>query len=147
MRLKKEEKSPDVFWRDFEEKTGEKVLARGLGKYIRGWDEFDNKNWGGLWGLVISTSGGFHFYHFPRNSWFDALTQFADSGQQKEKTFFIPRDEIISSDVVKEVKWYKRLFSSSPPKLVIKYRDESGAEKQALFEAEYAGNYTPADSQ
>jgi len=135
---KKEEKSPDDFWREFEKKTGEKVLARGLGKYIRGWDAFDEKNHGELWGLVIKTSGGFHFHHFPRNSWFDAMTRFAGSDPPQEKTFFIPNEKITASDIIKEEKWYKRIFLSSPPRLVVRYNDESGNEKQILFEAEYS---------
>jgi len=146
---KKEEKSPETFWREYEEKTGEKVLARGLGKYISGWDEFDKKEWSGIWGLIINTSGGFRFHHFPQNSIFDLLTQFAANNKNppKEKTIFIPKEKIISQKTVKEEKWYKRLFSRSAPQLVINYRDESQdesqgesgvKEKKLIFEAEYA---------
>jgi len=90
MFFKKDEISPETFWREYEEKTGEKVLARGLGKYICGWEEFDKKQWNGLWGLIINTSGGFRFHHFPQNSIFDALTQFAAKRDEppKEKTIF-----------------------------------------------------------
>jgi hypothetical protein len=152
MLFKKDEKTPDEFWREYEEKTGEKVLTRGLGKYVSGWDEFDKKRWNGLWGLVINTSGGFRFHHFPQNSFFDALINLAanDKEQQKEKTIFLPREKIISQDFIKEEKWYKKLFFNSTPRLVINYIDESsdksveksadiyGKEgKKLVFEAEY----------
>jgi len=140
MLFKKDEKSPDEFWREYEEKTGEKVLARGLGKYVSGWDEFDKNRWSGLWGLVINTSGGFRFHHFPQNSFFDALIHLAanEKEPQKEKTIFLPREKIISQALIKEEKWYKRLFIRSTPRLVINYIDESGkTEKKLVFEAEY----------
>ena len=140
MLFKKDEKSPDEFWREFEEKTGEKVITRGLGKYVSGWDEFDNKRWGGLWGLIINTSGGFRFHHFPQNNFFDALFNFAASEKepQREKTLFLPLEKIIMQKLVKEEKWYKRLFINSTPRLVINYMDESGKTgKKLVFEGEY----------
>jgi len=142
--FKKDEKSPDTFWREFAETTGETVLARGLGKYVSGWDEFDEKKWNGLWGLIINTSGGFRFHHFPQNNIFDALTQFAANAkeQKKEKAIFIPKEKIISQELIKEEKWWKRLFLRSAPLLVINYREETPNEigaknKKLIFEAEY----------
>ena len=145
MLIRKEEKSSDVFWQEYEEKTGEKVLARGLGKYISGWEEFDEKKWNNLWGLLITTSGGFRFHHFPRNSWIDALAaRFSDAEQVKEKTIFVPKEKIISTQLIKETKWWKRILNPLPPRLVIRYTDEAEtetgeAEKRLLFEAEYNG--------
>ena len=137
MFFKKKEQSHDDFWREYEEKTGEKVLSRGLGKYISGWQEFDEKKWGGIWGLLITTSGGFRFHHFPQNSWIDAFTRFAEKTPPKERTIFIPNEKIASSRLIKETKWWKRIFSPLPPRLIIRYTDEAGSEKQLLFEAEY----------
>jgi len=138
MFFKKDKKSPDSFWQDYEEKTGEKILSRGLGKYISGWQEFDEKKWGGLWGLLITTSGGFRFHHFPQNSWIDSLAdRFVEGDPPKEKTIFIPKEKIASSQLIKETKWWKKIFSSSPPQLVIRYTDEAGREGRLLFEAEY----------
>ena len=137
MFLRKNEKSSDDFWREYEEKTGEKILSRGLGKYISGWDEFDEKKWGGIWGLLINTSAGFRFLHFAQYSWMDALTQFAQKEPPKEKTFFLPQEKIVSSQIIKETKWWKKIFAASPPQLVILYADEAGAQKRLVFEAEY----------
>ncbi|MDR0323981.1 MAG: hypothetical protein LBI12_06020 [Treponema sp.] len=134
---KKEQKSSDDFWREYEEKTGEEILKRGLGKYVSGWDEFDKKKLSGIWGLVITTSGGFRFHHFPQNHWLDSLTRFGSKGPAKEKTIFIPNEKIISNEVIKEKKWWRKIFISSIPHLVIRYIDEAGNEKQILFEAEY----------
>jgi len=136
--FKKQRQSPDAFWQEYEEKIGEKVLTRGLGKYVSGWDEFDNKKWNNIWGLIITTSGGFRFHHFPQRSWIDALTQFAAEKQPTEKTIFIPNEKIISKKMIKEEKWWKRVLGSTPPHFVVIYTDEEGREKQVLLEAEYA---------
>jgi len=141
MSFKKQEQSPDAFWQEYEEKTGEKVLSRGLGKYIRGWKEFDEKKWGGIWGLLITTSGGFRFHHFPQNSWIDALTRFADTKPPTEKTIFIPKEKIASSQLIKETRWWKKIFSPSTPQFVICYTDEAGEERRLLFEAEYSSAF------
>ncbi|MCL2211115.1 MAG: hypothetical protein FWB95_04265 [Treponema sp.] len=135
---KKQEQSPDTFWQEFEEKTGEKVITRGLGKYISGWNDFDEKGWGGLWGLIITTSGGFRFHHFPQKTIFDSFTGFMKTESVKEKTIFIPQEKIISSETAKEKKFWTKFFSSLPPRLVIYYKDDSGEEKKLIFESEYA---------
>jgi hypothetical protein len=144
MLFKKDEKSPDEFWREYEAQTGEKVLSRGLGKYVSGWDEFDNKQWSGLWGLVINTSGGFRFHHFPQNNIFDLMTQFAAKESKKEKTIFIPQEKISSQQYFKEKKWWKKVFVNSTPRLIINYIDDSdGKEKKLIFEAEYTKENIP----
>ena len=141
MFFKKNKKSSDTFWQEFEEQTGEKVLSRGLGKYISGWDEFDEKKWNGIWGLLITTSGGFRFHHFPQMSWMDSLTSFGSVKQPKEKTIFIPNEKIVSTRLIKETKWWKKILSNSVPHFVIRYTEDSGArEKCVLFEAEYKFN-------
>ena len=137
LKLKKEEKSAEEFWRDYEEKINEKVLTRALGKYISGWDEFDEKRWGGIWGLIITTSGGFRFHHFPQQSWIDNFTQFAKKDPPKEKTIFIPQEKIVESETIKETNWWKKIFTSSQPLIVIRFSDEAGSEKKLVFEAEY----------
>jgi len=134
--FKKEEKSPDVFWQEYEESTGEKVLSRGLGKYISGWNEFDEKKLGGIWGLVVSASGGFRFHHFPQNTWIDSLTRFAEKEPPKEKMIFIPQEKIITIEFIKETKWWKKLLLP-PSRLVIRYTDEAENERILFFEAEY----------
>ena len=136
--LKRKQKSPDDFWREYEEKTGEKVLVRCLGQYISGWDEFGDLSGNPLWGLVIATSGGFRYHHFPHVNWLTALTRFGSGGDPpQEKTIFIPGERIISARLYSETKWYKKIFSSIPPRLLIAYRDEAGTEKTLVLNAEY----------
>jgi hypothetical protein len=131
-------KSPEAFWREYEEKTGEKVLAQGLGRYVSGWDEFGDLSRNPLWGLIIASSGGFRFHHFPQSNWLTALTQIASSdGPPKEKTIFIPNEKIISVILSKETKWFRKIFVSNIPRLHIRFYDESGTEKEMLFYAEY----------
>ena len=136
MLFNRQEKNPDDFWREYEEKTGEKVLARSLGQYISGWDEFDSRKWTKIWGLVIATSGGFRFHHFPQIGWLDTLGRFTNQEMPKEKTFFITKEKIISAEFCMETRWWKKLLSNHAPVLVIHYRDESGNERRLLLEAE-----------
>jgi len=141
--FKKEEKSADAFWKEFEEKTGEKVLARGLGKYVSGWEEFAEKKLDGkLWGLLITTSGGFHFKNFAQNNLIDSLFRSALQNEPpQDKIIFIPQEKISSFELKKESKWWKKLLRSSSPQLVIMYKNDNGGEdKRLVFEAEYADN-------
>jgi len=134
--FKRNNKDPDDFWREYEEKTGEKIIARSLGQYVSGWDEFGDFGRNPVWGLIIATSGGFRFHHFPQSNWISAL--FGSDGEaQKEKTFFIPREKIVTASLYKETKWYMKIISPGVPRLLIRYLDETGAEKELLFHAEY----------
>jgi hypothetical protein len=134
---------PDKFWREYEEKTGEKVLARSLGQYISGWDEFGDLSAGPhgghpLWGLIIATSGGFRFHHFPQVNWLSSVIRLGSADTNPaEKTIFIPREKIISAELHKETKWYKKLFSQDVPRLLIRYHNEAGTEKELVLNAEY----------
>lgn len=131
-------KSPEDFWAEYEEKTGEKVLARSLGQYVSGWDEFGNPPGGTMWGLIIATSGGFRFHHFPQANWITALARIGSHDEPpKEKTIFIPAGRIISAVLHRETKWYRRIFSPNVPRLVICYRDDAGGEKELLLQAEF----------
>jgi hypothetical protein len=127
----------DTFWREYEEKIGDTILAHALGRYISGWDPFDGKEWNNIWGLVILAGSSLRFHHFPQMSWIDAFTRFTEKEPPKEKTFFIPNEKIISAKLLKERKWWKRILSSSPPQLVIHYLDDEGTEKILLFEIEF----------
>jgi hypothetical protein len=133
--LKKNEKNPDDFWRDYEAKTGEKVLARDLGQYLSGWEEFDEKGWNALWGLLIATSGGFRFHHFPHVGWLEALSRLTSGAEPpEEKTLFVPRERISSAKLIKETRWWKKILSPSPPKLIICYRNSAGQERDLLLQ-------------
>jgi hypothetical protein len=137
--FKRKETNPDDFWREYEEKTGEKVLARSLGQYLSGWDEFDRQGWNSIWGLVIATTGGFRFHHFPHMGWLEAISRFSGGGGEppKEKTLFLPKERIISARLIKETKLWKRILSPSSPKLVISYRAEAGGEQTMTLETDY----------
>jgi hypothetical protein len=137
MMTRKNERTPEEFWRDYEKQTGEKVLARGLGRYLSGWDEFDAAGGNPLWGLLIATEGGFRFHHFPQTSWLDALSRFSSGWEApREKTFFIPRTCIIAAKVRKETSWWKRVFAPAAPLLAIRYRNTEGAEAELLAETD-----------
>jgi len=137
MPAKRNQKTPEDFWREYEEQTGEKVLARGLGRYVSGWEEFDSKEWTSIWGLIIATSGGFRFHHFPQTSWLNALSNLGNNDAPKEKTFFIPKEKIISAKLIEETTWWRKIFRSFPPQLLIDYRDGAENTKQVSLEVEF----------
>ncbi|MDR2477789.1 MAG: hypothetical protein LBD48_00595 [Treponema sp.] len=142
--MKKQQKSAGEFWREYEEKTGEKVLARSIGQYVSGWEEFDRQGWNSIWGLLIATSGGFRFHHFAQQNWLNALLNFGSGGEgPKEKTLFLPGEQIISVELRKETKWWKKIFSPSVPELIIRYRDSAGAEQTMCLQAEYQSDDFP----
>jgi len=137
MLKRKENKSADDFWREYEEKIGEKVLARGLGRYSSGWEEFDSNKWNNIWGLIIICSGGFRFHHFPQKNWLESLMNRGDSGESKEKILILPKGKIIKAEFHEESRWWKKIFISRPPELIIHYSDDNENEKKMFLETDF----------
>lgn len=135
MPLKKTKQSQDDFWQEYEEKTGEKVLARSLGQYLSGWEEFDNKGWKSIWGLIVATTGGFRFHHFPQRGWFEIFSR--NSAAPGEKAFFIPKDKMISAQLIVEKRWWKKIFKSPSPRLIINFRNALDKETEILLDADF----------
>jgi hypothetical protein len=119
---RKPEKSPEQFWDEYGARYGETVLSYGLGRYVSGWDEFSEP----LWGLLIATSGGFRFHHFPHQSWLQALVRPGSADTPEEKTLFIPRQDIAGVELLREENWLKKLIFSRPPLLRIRYSGNPG---------------------
>jgi hypothetical protein len=129
---KKQEVTIDKFWQEFELSTGEKVLAKSLGKYICGWAGYDYE----LWGLAIATSGGFRFHHFPHEGWLSALSRITTGGEApKEKTFFVPKESIQSAELILEKRWWKKILTSPNPLLVI-CCSVNGTETRVMIETD-----------
>ncbi|MDR0512347.1 MAG: hypothetical protein LBG93_04510 [Treponema sp.] len=128
----KSDDSVDLFWEDFEDETGETVLAKSSGKYLSGWDEYPEP----LWGLIIATSGGFHFQHFPNDGGIFGMFRPSSSGKApKKKTFLIKRETIIAVEVVQEKRLWKRLLFSSFPHIIIRF-ENNGEEKKVIIEVD-----------
>jgi hypothetical protein len=126
--------NPEDFWQEYETKLGEKILARSLGHYLSGWEEFDNAGLTSIWGLIISSPSGLRFHHFPQQSWFKSFGRNPESA--KEKIIFIPKERIVSVLLTEESHWLKKILGSSTPKLVVNYRDNAEVERQLLLEAD-----------
>ena len=122
----------ETFWQEYEENIGAAVLARSLGQYLSGWEEFDSKGSTPIWGLIIATSEGFRFHHFPHRNWLEALTNREGS---KEKIIDIPKDKIISARFNEETRWWMKLLKNQLPKLELLYRDNEGSEHTMILEA------------
>jgi hypothetical protein len=114
---------PEQFWREYGARYGETVHAYSLGRYISGWGEFQDA----LWGLLIATSGGFRFHHFPHEGWIQALSRLSFGGDTpKEKTLFIPHERSRGVELRVEKSWWKRLLNSSLPRILIQYHFDPG---------------------
>ena len=137
MPIGKPKRSPEDFWREYEEKMNEKVLARGLGRYSSGWEEFDSREWKDIWGLLIITSGGFRFHHFPQQNWLQSLVIRGESEGSAEKLIFVPKEKIISTELNQETRWWAKIFTTSPPLMVIHYRDETGNDRPLRLIVEF----------
>ena len=126
--------SVDEFWEDFQAATGETVLAKSMGKYLGGWDGYAEP----LWGLAIATSGGFRFHHFPKEAGIFGIAMMPSHGRKppREKTFFIPRDAMLSVELAREKRWWKKLLGSPVPLLAILCRI-GGAEKTVRIEIDF----------
>ncbi|WP_010263729.1 hypothetical protein [Treponema primitia] len=124
---------PDEFWKKYEAALGEKVHSYALGQYLSGWPEYDYP----LWGLLIATSGGFRFHHFPHEGWLQVLSRASTGGDPpKEKTLFIPRDHILQAELRVEKSLFKRIFFAKSPLFVLRYTDSTGAEAEFIAEAD-----------
>jgi hypothetical protein len=126
----------DQFWRDYEAKTGEKVLKFSLGRYVTGWKGFREP----LWGLAIVTEGGFRFHHFPHEGWIIAMSRIGGGGgaAPTEKTLFVPREKFRAYEVRREKSLLKRLFTPASPKVELRYADENGDEAVLVVELDHA---------
>jgi len=140
-----QKQNADDFWRNYEETTGEKVLARGLGRYVSGWPAFGSQGNKAICGLFIATSGGFRFHHFSQTTGLLGLFGYGGGNAPKEKTIFVPSDGIVSAVIRGESKWYRKLFSSDDPFLLIGYVDESGAEMELRFASVHNANADDGD--
>jgi hypothetical protein len=136
MMARQKDQSPEEFWRDYETRLGEKVLARTLGRYLSGWGDFERSGEAPLWGLLILTDRGFRFHHFPQASWLDRFIRFHSGGAAEEKTFFIPREWINSAELRLEKSRWRRIFAPRPPLLALRYRNGEGQERELLAETD-----------
>ncbi|MFQ3547937.1 MAG: hypothetical protein SNJ56_06315 [Termitinemataceae bacterium] len=115
---------PARFWREYEQRYGERVLAHALGCYMNGWEEFS----GPLWGLLIATDGGFRFHHFPQEGWIQLMSRMSGGGAgPTEKTIYIPLSQIVTVQLYIEGSWLRKLFTAAPPRLVLQYLKSDGS--------------------
>jgi hypothetical protein len=129
---------PDDFWKQYEAGLGEKVLSYTLGQYLSGWPEYAPP----LWGLLIATSEGFRFHHFPHESWIVAISRLSSGGEApKEKTIFIPRDRIRRAELRIEKSLLKKIFLASSPRFVLRYVDNAGVESEFVAETDSKASF------
>lgn len=124
---------PERFWRDYEEKVGERVLKYALGRLASGAEELE----GPLWGLVIATEGGFRFHHFPSDNWLSLVFRASKNrGTPEEKTLFVPKERIVSAAAKRKQSLLQRIFAPVPPTLELRYCRSDGGEGIMLVEVD-----------
>ncbi|MFP3043360.1 hypothetical protein LQZ19_16220 [Treponema primitia] len=124
---------PDEFWKKYETALGETVHSYAMGQYLSGWPEYDYP----LWGLLIATSGGFRFHHFPHEGWLQILSRASSGGDPpKEKTIFIPQDRILRAELRIEKSLLKRFIFARGPLFVLRYTDSTDTEAEFVAEAD-----------
>ncbi|AEF86287.1 hypothetical protein TREPR_1106 [Treponema primitia ZAS-2] len=129
----KKNTDPAEFWKEYEAKLGEKVLAFSLGQCISGWADCEPP----LWGLLIATGHGFRFHHFPHEGWIQVIARTSSGGAPPtEKTLFVPRDRILSAELRREQSLLKRIVFARAPRFVLRYLDSDGTEIEFLAEAD-----------
>jgi hypothetical protein len=130
---RKKQQGPEEFWKEYEQKIGQKVLAYSLGQYLGGWDEYKSP----MWGLVIAAEGSFIFHHFPHEGWLQALSRTATGGDgPRERVIVIPKDKLVDARVEKQTGWLRRLLLYKPPRLVVRYLKPDGSEGTLVTETD-----------
>jgi hypothetical protein len=130
---RKKQLSVEEFWKQYEEKYNDKIISYELCKVLSGLEDIEDAPAAGpdgnFWGLVIATRDGFRFQHFPHEGWLDVFVRMAgNSDAPKEIAFFVPKEHILSVELVGEPSFLRRLFTSARPRIVIRYTNDAGNE-------------------
>lgn len=127
------ESEVERFWRDTEQRLGEKVHLYSLGQYLGGYGEVRP----GCWGLFFISDSALHFQTFPNENWFGAIfrgvTRNRRQATESEMEFSLPQASISEVRLLSAPSWWKRLFSPQPPTVVVRYIDENGQEADLRF--------------
>ncbi|MDR0909251.1 MAG: hypothetical protein LBM77_05735 [Spirochaetaceae bacterium] len=112
---------------------GEEINRLSLGRYVSGWQDWKEP----LWGLFFETDRGLRFHYMPGESWVDVIFTFGKERKKpKEKMLFIPHENIIERQFIKEKNFFKKLFGSRPPYSIISYTDDAGNKAQLVIEVD-----------
>ena len=131
--MKRKTVDPKVFWKEYEEECGEKVLANCLGQYLSGWDDFQAP----LWGLVIAAENSLRFHHFAEEGWFTSMIRTATrSDPDEEKTLEIRKENLLSVEYLTEKSLIKKILFPSHPHLVIRYTKPDGSTGEVKIEVD-----------
>lgn len=79
----------EVFWRDYEASTGERVEARAMGEWLG-----PNAPKEGVWGLLILTDRSFHFLGQKSDKWVHSLLRFRGGSEVPPVRIDIPRESL-----------------------------------------------------
>ncbi len=121
------------FWRETEERLGERVLLYSLGQYLGGYGDVR----AGAWGLFYISDSALHFQTFPNQNWFSTIFRsFARSRAREEATemeFTLPQASIREAQLRGGRSLWKRIFAPEPPTVSVYYINEDGNESELRF--------------
>ncbi|MDP2790790.1 MAG: hypothetical protein Q8O15_03425 [Rectinemataceae bacterium] len=118
----------EQFWKDFEIKTGEKLVVASMGQFFEPGEKV------GKWGLVFLTDVALHYKHMPSNNSFLSLFSMNKSPEPtgKEIELVYPLESILSADTPKRT-WKDRLFGTPFQGFSITVADLGGGQKKVSF--------------
>lgn len=121
----------ELFWREFEKTTGERVLAKAMGQWL---DPPSQKE--GMWGLLVLTDRSFHFMGQKSGNWLAGLFSLRGRADGDSVKFSVPRDDLLSLEEPKPGFW-GRLLGPAFPRITLLWRPSEGSgEARGVFEVD-----------
>jgi len=126
----------ELYWKRFEQETGERVEARTMGQWFEGASADD-----GLWGLLVLTDRSVRFRHQPSDNWFSSFVknQSRSSSPRGPIEIVVPRDRLVGLEEARRG-FLDRLFGPAFPRFRLRWRAAPGEggsadadEETALF--------------
>ncbi len=116
----------EVFWANFEQEIGEKILSRTMGQH------FSSHKSQGEWGLIVLTASAIRFRPTPGENWFQSLFKMAAPKVPQEPL----SDIVLPLAFIKSIELPKKRFFDflfSPPFTIFTLRYRLGDEEQSLL--------------
>jgi len=122
------------FWRETEERLGERVLLYSLGQYLGGYGDVRS----GAWGLFYISDSALHFQTFPNQNWFSTIFRSVTRNRARdqettEMEFTLPQASIREVQLHGERSLWKRVVAPQPPTVSVFYINEDGNESELRF--------------
>jgi len=111
------------YWKEKENKLGERILGKNICEYISGYRDFDRKTWG----ILYFTKNSFYFDIFhEKKFFFSSIFKVNRTDQDKKiNTFQIPWKDVIKIDLPKAKNYFLSIFFPPDSLTIVSYSDKS----------------------